>query len=74
MFELSDSSGSEEANHRLTEKRAIAFKKYLVEQCGAPDERLTTVGLGETAPIVTEIDNSSKAKNRRIDTIILTRQ
>ena len=70
----SDSSGSEEANHRLTEKRAIAFKKYLVEQCGAPDERLTTVGLGETAPIVTEIDNSSKAKNRRIDTIILTRQ
>lgn len=70
----SDSSGSEEANLRLTEKRAIAFKKYLVEQCGAPDERLTTVGLGETAPIVTEVDNSSKAKNRRIDTIILTRQ
>ena len=70
----SDSSGSKEANLRLTEKRAIAFKKYLAEQCGAPDERLTTVGMGETAPIVTEIDNSSKAKNRRIDTIILTRQ
>ncbi|MDE0043345.1 MAG: OmpA family protein, partial [Candidatus Poribacteria bacterium] len=70
----SDSSGGEEANLRLTEKRAIAFKKYLVEQCGAPDERLTTVGLGEAAPIVIEIDNSSKARNRRIDTIILTRQ
>ena len=70
----SDSSGSEQANLRLTEKRATAFKTYLVEQCGAPEERLTTVGLGETVPIVTEIDNSSKAKNRRIDTIILTRQ
>ena len=70
----SDSSGSEEANLRLTEKRASAFKKYLVEQCGAPDERLGTVGFGETAPIVADIDNSSKAKNRRIDTIILTRQ
>ena len=70
----SDSSGSEEANLRLTEKRAIAFKEYLVEQCGAPDERLETVGFGETAPIVADIDNSSKAKNRRIDTIILTRQ
>ena len=70
----SDSSGSEEANLRLTEKRAVAFKKYLVEQCGAPEERLTTVGFGETAPIVTEIDQSTKAKNRRIDTIILTRQ
>lgn len=70
----SDSSGGEEANLRLTEKRATAFKKYLVEQCGAPGERLATAGLGEAAPIVTEIDNSSKAKNRRIDTIILTRQ
>ncbi len=70
----SDSSGGEEANLKLTEKRANAFKKYLVEQCGAPEERLTTVGFGETAPIVTEIDPSSKAKNRRIDTIILTRQ
>ena len=70
----SDSSGAEEANLKLTEKRANAFKKYLVEQCGAPEERLTTVGFGETAPIVTEIDTSSKAKNRRIDTIILTRR
>ena len=70
----SDSSGGEDANLKLTEKRANAFKKYLVEQCGAPEERLTTVGFGETAPIVTEIDTSSKAKNRRIDTIILTRR
>ena len=70
----SDSSGGKDANLKLTEKRANAFKKYLVEQCGAPEERLTTFGFGETAPIVTEIDTSSKAKNRRIDTIILTRQ
>ena len=70
----SDSSGGEDANLKLTEKRANAFKKYLVEQCGAPEESLTTFGFGETAPIVTEIDTSSKAKNRRIDTIILTRQ
>ena len=70
----SDSSGSEEANLRLTEKRAATFKIYLVEQCGVPDERLTTVGLGETAPIAAENDNSSTSRNRRIDTIILTRQ
>ena len=70
----SDSSGSAEANLRLTERRAIAFKKYLVEQCGAPEERLTTVGLGESVPIATEINRSSRAKNRRIDTIILTRR
>ena len=70
----SDSSGGAEANLKLTEKRAIAFKKYLVEQCGAPEERLKTVGLGESVPISTEIDRSSRAKNRRIDTIILTRR
>jgi outer membrane protein OmpA-like peptidoglycan-associated protein len=70
----SDSSGSTEANLRLTEQRAIAFKKYLVVQCGVPEERLTTVGLGESAPIATEIDRASRAINRRIDTIILTRR
>ncbi|MDE0300077.1 MAG: OmpA family protein [Candidatus Poribacteria bacterium] len=70
----SDSSGSEKANLRLTEKRAAAFKKYLVDQCGVPDERLRTVGLGETAPISAENDNSGKSKNRRIDTIIITRE
>ena len=70
----SDSSGSAEANLKLTERRAIAFRKYLVEQCGAPEERLTTVGLGESVPIATEINRSSRAKNRRIDTIILTRR
>ena len=70
----SDSSGGAEANLKLTERRAIAFKTYLVEQCGAPEERLTTVGLGESVPIATEINRSGRAKNRRIDTIILTRR
>ena len=70
----SDSSGGTEVNLRLTEQRAIAFKKYLVEKCSVLEERLTTVGLGESVPIATEIDRASRAKNRRIDTIILTRR
>ena len=70
----SDSSGGTEVNLRLTEQRAIAFKKYLVEKCSVLEERLTTVGLGESVPIATEIDRANRAKNRRIDTIILTRR
>ncbi len=70
----SDSSGETDANLRLTAKRANTFTKYLAEKCDVPAKRMTPVGLGEGYPIV---DNRSKAgqdKNRRIDTIILTRE
>lgn len=70
----SDSSGGTDVNLRLTQRRADTFMKYLAEECGVPMERLTAIGLGEDQPIA---DNSSQAgrdKNRRIDTILLTRE
>ena len=70
----SDSSGGTDVNLRLTQKRADAFKKYLAEKCDVPLERLIAVGLGEGYPIA---DNSRKVgrdRNRRIDTILLTRE
>ena len=70
----SDSSGSAEANRRLTEKRANTFMKYLAEKCGVPMERMTAEGLGESQPIATNMNKLGQAKNRRIDTIILTRE
>lgn len=70
----SDSSGGTDVNLRLTKRRADAFMKYLAEECGVPMERMTAIGLGGDQPIA---DNSSQAgrdKNRRIDTILLTRE
>jgi outer membrane protein OmpA-like peptidoglycan-associated protein len=70
----SDSSGGTEVNLRLTQRRADAFMKYLTEECGIPLERLIAVGLGEDHPIADNTSQVGRAKNRRIDTILLTRE
>ena len=61
-------------NLRLTQKRADAFKKYLAEKCGVPLERMTAIGLGEDHPIADNNFQVGRDKNRRIDTILLTRE
>ena len=70
----SDSVGEANANLKLTEKRAGAFMTYLADECGVPKEQITAVGLGEGKPIATNVNEAGRAKNRRIDTIILTRE
>jgi len=70
----SDSSGGTEVNLRLTQKRADAFEKYLVEKCGVPPERMTAIGLGEDHPIADNNFQVGRDRNRRIDTILLTRE
>ena len=70
----SDSSGGTEVNLRLTQRRADAFMKYLAEECGVPMERLTAIGLGEDQPIADNSSQTGRDKNRRIDTILLTRE
>ena len=70
----SDSSGGTDVNLRLTQKRADAFMKYLAEKCGVPPERLTAIGLGEDHPIADNNLQKGRDRNRRIDTILLTRE
>ena len=70
----SDSSGGTAVNLKLTQRRADAFAKYLSEKCGVPVERLTTIGLGEDHPIADNNFQVGRNRNRRIDTILLTRE
>ena len=70
----SDSSGGTAVNLKLTQRRADAFAKYLSEKCGVPVERLTTIGLGEDYPIADNNFQVGRNRNRRIDTILLTRE
>ena len=70
----SDSSGGTAVNLRLTQKRADAFMKYLTEKCGVPLERMTAIGLGEDQPIADNNFQVGRDRNRRIDTIFLTRE
>ena len=61
-----DSDGSNEFNERLSDSRAMAVKKYLVEQ-GIDEFRLSAIGYGESKPIDTNNTKAGKANNRRVE-------
>jgi len=68
------SEGSDDYNLDLSERRAEAVRKYLVEKSGVRQERLTAEGYGETKPLVTPDDSESlREKNRRVEFVILER-
>jgi outer membrane protein OmpA-like peptidoglycan-associated protein len=47
-------SGTEEYNQKLSERRANAVKKYLVEEGVVTPDRLSQIGYGETKPAMYE--------------------
>jgi outer membrane protein OmpA-like peptidoglycan-associated protein len=65
-----DSTGSDEYNHRLSQSRAESVRNFLVEQ-GIPMERIpSTQGFGRTRPIATNDTRANREKNRRVDIVI----
>lgn len=66
-----DSDGSSEANRRLSQQRALAVAKALVDQ-GVSCKRLIAVGFGEDKPLVPNDRPDSKAKNRRTEFVVAT--
>ena len=60
-----DSSGPEDYNQTLSERRAQAVSSALMQR-GVASERMTAIGFGESQPI-----SSSAAANRRV-TMVLT--
>lgn len=63
-----DSTGSADANQRLSEQRALAVAKALVKQ-GTECKRLLPVGFGANKPIAANDSPEGKAKNRRIEAV-----
>lgn len=62
----SDNVGNKRNNQSLSEKRAIAVKKYLVE-IGASPERLKTEGFGSSKPIASNDTDEGRKQNRRVE-------
>ncbi len=54
-------------NWELSQARALAVVRYLVEEEGIPPERLAPTGFGEYAPIAEGDDPEALAANRRIE-------
>lgn len=59
------------SNWELSTARASAVVAYLIETVGVAPERLSAAGYGEFHPRVANDSPASRAKNRRIDIIIL---
>jgi outer membrane protein OmpA-like peptidoglycan-associated protein len=61
-----DSQGPEDANMRLSEDRALMVKNQLVVK-GVDAARITTLGFGESQPLVTNATPEGRAQNRRVE-------
>ena len=61
-----DSIGSTSNNSKLSDKRANAVRDYLVEN-GIDAARLTAEGFGEESPFETNMNESGREKNRRVE-------
>ncbi|HHB78126.1 MAG TPA: OmpA family protein [Saprospiraceae bacterium] len=65
-----DDMGTDNYNLILSQKRALAVKKYLVEN-NINESRLITTGKGNTEPMATNDTEAGRQKNRRIEFRIL---
>jgi len=60
-----DSTGSEEYNQRLSERRADSVKMILINY-QVVSQRISTIGYGETQPIASNNTPSGRQMNRRV--------
>ncbi len=65
-----DSSGSNELNLQLSQERAEAVKALLIKN-GIAAKNINAVGMGEEFPVAENTTKAGKAKNRRVEIIIL---
>ncbi len=61
-----DSVGPADYNLKLSQRRAEAVKKILVEKFGISPDRIIAKGYGETKPIAPNDTEEGRAKNRRV--------
>ncbi len=66
-----DSDGDESYNQTLSEQRAQSVYNYLVNK-GVEASRLSTIGYGESQPVVPNNSSANKALNRRIEFVVLS--
>jgi outer membrane protein OmpA-like peptidoglycan-associated protein len=67
-----DNSGTPEHNNQLSADRSESVRAWLVQHGVGPD-KLVAKGYGQTRPLVPNVTAANRAKNRRVQFIILER-
>ncbi|ASZ11411.1 OmpA family protein [Chitinophaga pendula] len=65
-----DNTGAPSYNRELSERRAASGKQLLITD-GVSADRMLTWGLGDRAPVATNDTDEGKARNRRVEFVIL---
>jgi OOP family OmpA-OmpF porin len=65
-----DSIGTAAYNKKLSQRRADAVKKYMVEEDGIDANRITAKGFGEERPIASNDTDEGRQKNRRVEAAV----
>jgi outer membrane protein OmpA-like peptidoglycan-associated protein len=65
-----DSSGPEDYNYELGQKRAASVARYLITQKKVEPLRVATVSYGESAPVTDNKSRDGKRRNRRIEILV----
>jgi len=66
-----DDRGDRNTNMRLSEKRALAVMQYLRKTLSIASDKIDAIGYGPDKPIGTNTTSEGRAKNRRIDIVIM---
>ncbi|MBL8074968.1 MAG: OmpA family protein, partial [Nitrospira sp.] len=59
------------SNWELSAARAVMVVRVLSELFAVPSERLSAVGHADTRPVTANLDVEQRAKNRRVEVVIL---
>ena len=66
---FASSEGKLEINQQLSQKRADAVKKYLINR-GIPENKILAIGKGIENPIASNDDQDGRTKNRRVEIVV----
>jgi outer membrane protein OmpA-like peptidoglycan-associated protein len=62
-----DTQADYSENMRLSRERAIACKDFIISQLANSESRIKTIGYGPTRPLVPNINDENRKRNRRVE-------
>lgn len=62
-----DSTGTDEYNQGLSERRAAAVRQVLIDRFNVSAARVSSVGYGESRPVTSNATSEGRAQNRRVE-------